>query len=74
MLTYNGMYMQMQSQTAKPAPGAGAFSSVFGRSGAVFSQMGDYTAAQVTNAVDATVSYANSAWITSLASGRCRWH
>jgi hypothetical protein len=41
--------------------------SVFGRIGAVVAQTDDYTAAQVTNAVDATVSYANPAWITSLA-------
>jgi hypothetical protein len=38
-----------------------------GRSGAVTPQSGDYTAAQVTNAVDQTGSYANPSWITSLA-------
>lgn len=45
----------------------GAVASVFGRTGAVVAAIGDYTAAQVTNAVDATQSYANPAWITSLA-------
>src|SRR5947209_1188250 len=42
-------------------------SSVFGRTGAVTAQTGDYTAAKVTNAVDQTGSYADPAWITSLA-------
>ena len=50
--------------TGAPATGV---SSVFGRSGAVVSATGDYTAAQVTNAVDSTGTYANPAWITSLA-------
>jgi hypothetical protein len=45
----------------------GAVASVFGRSGAVVAVAGDYTAAQVTNAVDSTGSYANPVWITSLA-------
>jgi hypothetical protein len=36
------------------------------RTGAVQPIAGDYTAAQVTNAVDATGAYANPAWITSL--------
>src|ERR1035437_1236661 len=67
MLTYDGTYMQMQSQTPNPASGGGAVSSVFGRSGAIVPQTGDYTAAQVTNAVDATASYSNPAWITALA-------
>ena len=47
--------------------GAGAVSSVFGRTGAVIAASGDYTAAQVTNAVDKTQAYADPAWITSLA-------
>lgn len=38
-----------------------------GRTGAVISQAGDYSAAEVTNAVDQTGSYANPAWITALA-------
>lgn len=41
--------------------------TVFGRTGAVVGQAGDYSAAQVTNAVDQTGSYANPVWITSFA-------
>src|SRR6516225_2418179 len=37
------------------------------RSGAVIPATGDYVAGQVTNAVDSSASYANPAWITSLA-------
>jgi len=48
------------------APAAGV-SSVFGRTGSVFAQAGDYVASQVTNAVDQTMGYANPSWITSLA-------
>jgi hypothetical protein len=47
--------------------GAGPVASVFGRTGTVVAATGDYTAAQVTNAVDSTGSYANPTWITSLA-------
>src|SRR5215471_1680589 len=47
--------------------GGGAVSSVFGRTGAVVAVTGDYTAAEVTNAVDSTGSYANPSFITSLA-------
>lgn len=46
--------------------GGGAVDSVFGRTGHVVAAAGDYTAAQVTNAVSTTGSYANPAWITSL--------
>jgi hypothetical protein len=46
--------------------GGGAVASVFNRTGAVVAAAGDYTAAQVTNAVDSTVSYNNPAWITTL--------
>lgn len=49
------------------APAAAPVASVFGRTGAVTAQAGDYTAAQVTNAVNAAGSYADPAWITSLA-------
>lgn len=50
-----------------PEPSAGGgVASVFGRTGAVAAQPGDYTAAQVTNAVSVTGSYADPAWITSL--------
>ena len=46
--------------------GGGAVLSVFTRTGAVVAATGDYTAAQVTNAVDSTQSYANPAWITAI--------
>lgn len=46
--------------------GGGAVASVFGRTGAVVAASGDYSAAQVTNAVDKTQSYPNPAWIASL--------
>jgi len=48
------------------APPTGV-ATVFGRSGAVVAVAGDYTAAQVTNAVSTLGSYADPAWITSLA-------
>jgi hypothetical protein len=47
--------------------GAGSVTSVFTRTGAVVAVSGDYTAAQVTNAVSVLGSYANPVWITSLA-------
>src|SRR5215471_13503224 len=50
-----------------PGGGGGAVSSVFGRTGAVVAAANDYTAAQVTNAVSTLGSYADPAWITSLA-------
>lgn len=53
--------------TGAPATGV---ATVFGRSGAVAAQTGDYTAAQVTNAVSTLGSYADPAWITSLAYGK----
>ena len=46
--------------------GGGAVASVFGRTGVVIAVSGDYSAAMVTNAVDATQTYSNPAWITSL--------
>ncbi len=48
--------------TSPPATGV---SSVHARTGAVVAATGDYTAAQVTNAVSMTGSYADPAWITS---------
>jgi hypothetical protein len=45
----------------------GLVTSVFGRTGAVVQQAGDYTAAQVTNAVSQIGSYPHPAWITSIA-------
>lgn len=41
--------------------------SVFGRTGAILSVAGDYTAVMVTNAVDSTSSYPDPIWIPSLA-------
>jgi hypothetical protein len=52
------------------AGGAAVVSSVFGRIGAVVAVTGDYTAAQVTNAVSTIGSYADPAWLTSLAWGK----
>lgn len=49
--------------------GAGAVSSVFGRAGAVAAAGGDYTAAQVTNAVSAAGSYTDPSWLTLTAAG-----
>ncbi|MGA2266997.1 MAG: hypothetical protein ABSH44_00885 [Bryobacteraceae bacterium] len=56
---YDGAVFRLMTQ--------GGVSSVFGRSGAITGQSGDYTAAQVTNAVDSTGNYSNPAWITALA-------
>jgi hypothetical protein len=49
----------------QPPPAIGV-TSAFGRTGAVIATTGDYTVSMVTNAVDATQSYANPAWITSI--------
>ncbi len=46
---------------------AAPVTSVFTRSGAVVAAAGDYTASQVTNAVDTTQTYSNPSWITALA-------
>jgi hypothetical protein len=56
-------------RTVITIPGAAAapVSSVFTRTGAIVAVSGDYTAAQVTNAVSVLGSYADPAWITSLA-------
>lgn len=54
------------NRTVVTIPGS-AVASVFSRSGAVVAAPGDYTAAQVTNAVDQTQSYANPSWLSSLA-------
>src|SRR4030095_16758873 len=50
---------------ATPA-NVGQVISVFPRTGAVTASVGDYTAAQITNAVDQTGSYTNPPWILSL--------
>ena len=47
MLTYDGAAMQMQSQAANPPAAGGSIASVFGRTGTVTAQGGDYTTAQV---------------------------
>ena len=49
VLAWDGAQWAPQTPT-----GGGAVSSVFGRTGAVLAQIGDYAAAQVTNAVDFT--------------------
>lgn len=41
-----------------------------GRTNAVSPASGDYTAAQVTNAVDSTATYANPSWLTALAGSK----
>jgi hypothetical protein len=55
------------TQTTASTPATAPVRSVFGRTGVVVAQGGDYSAAQITNAVDATSTYANPSWITSLA-------
>lgn len=64
-LQYLGWNNAAAQWEAKTLPAT--VSTVFGRPGAVAAQAGDYTAAQVTNAVDQTASYSNPAWISSLA-------
>jgi hypothetical protein len=49
--------------------GGGAVNSVFGRGGAVTAQVGDYTAAQVTNALSQTGSYTDPSWLALTWSG-----
>ena len=48
------------------ASGSGAVASVFGRTGAVVAATGDYSAAQVTNAVDRSQTYSDPMWLTGL--------
>ena len=48
-------------------PATNLVQSVYGRIGTVTAQSGDYTAAQVTNAVSSASAYADPAWITSIA-------
>jgi hypothetical protein len=48
-------------------PAIPVVTSVFGRVGVVVASAGDYSAAQVSNAVDQTASYSNPAWLASLA-------
>lgn len=60
-------YLRGDGSWAVVTAGGGAVDSVFGRSGVVVAQAGDYTAAMVTNAVSTAGSYADPAWLTSLA-------
>lgn len=53
-----------------PISTGGGVTTVFGRSGAVVAQAGDYSASMVSNAVSDLGSYSNPAWITSLAWGK----
>jgi hypothetical protein len=55
---------------AFPVSGGGAVSSVFTRTGDVVAQTGDYTAAQVTDAVSELGTYPDPAWIPSYAYGK----
>src|SRR5262245_60088129 len=50
------------NRTVVTIPGD-AVPSVFGRTGAITAQAGDYAAAQVTGAVDQTQFYSDPAWI-----------
>lgn len=66
--------MAAQAQYTPPSGGGGGGSgtvtSVFGRTPVVVAAPGDYTAAQVTNAVDTTQTYSNPGWITALAAAK----
>ncbi len=55
--------------TQQGGSGGGAVSSIFGRTGAVVAAAGDYTAAQVTNAVSTLGSYSSPAWLTAVTFG-----
>lgn len=55
---------------AKMDSAVGAVETVFGRAGAVVATSGDYTAAQVTNAVSTGGTYSDPAWLTSLAGSK----
>ena len=57
--------IQLLDASAAGGGGGGAVSSVFTRTGAVTAQAGDYTAAQVTNAVSTIGTYASPAWLTA---------
>jgi len=57
----------LRGDGAWTVPPAATVTSVFTRTGAVVAASGDYTAAQITNAVSILVGYGNPTWITSLA-------
>src|SRR5205085_11552239 len=65
-----GKYLTTNGSSLSWATVSAGVSSVFGRTGAVVATTGDYTAAQVTNAVSTASSYADPAWITSLAGSK----
>jgi hypothetical protein len=64
-ITVNGVTCTLDGSCS--VSGGGTISSVFSRTGAVVAASGDYTAAQVTNAVDSTGTYSNPTWLTALA-------
>ena len=62
----NHLYNVILDNSSGGGPGGGLVFSVFGRHGDVVAVAGDYTAAQVANAVDKSVVYADPPWIGSL--------
>jgi hypothetical protein len=64
VLTADSTQATGQKWVTLNAASVGAVSTVFGRGGAVVAAAGDYTAAQVTNAVSALGSYTDPAWLT----------
>src|SRR5215471_329974 len=68
----NGGGFRLTNVILDSSTSGGFVSSVFNRQGNVIAQAGDYTAAQVTNAVDTTKvgGYADPAWITSLSAAK----
>jgi hypothetical protein len=55
--------------TWQPGNSSTGVATVFGRTGSVTAQAGDYTAAQVTNSLDATQTYSNPNWLTAVTFG-----
>jgi hypothetical protein len=67
----NGKWRLKAAAASGGGGGGGAVSSVFTRTGAVGAASGDYTAAQVTNAVSTAGSYSDPSWLTlSVGGGR----
>ena len=54
----------------KASGGATTVTSVFARTGDILARPGDYTAAQVTNAVSTLGAYADPGWLTSLSGSK----
>ena len=63
---FQGPLLQRIQPPSSGGTGTGAVSTVFGRSGDVIALSGDYSAAQVTNAVSTIGSYADPTWLASL--------